>query len=478
MDLSQAGNLTALPLEPERIARITGYGMASEADGYLFRPTSTAEVWRAFAQARTAGRKVVLRGAGRSYGDAALGAECVTVDVGRMRSILSWDPATGVLEAEAGATVADLWKHTLEDGYWPPVVSGTMFPTLAGALAMNIHGKNNFRAGTLGEHVLELEVLTPRGDLLRLTPADEEFYAVISGAGLLGAITRVKLQMKRVYSGDLRVLPLSCRNWEEQFAVFEEFEPHADYMVSWVDCFGGGAGSGRGLFHAAWYEDEPVARPSTLRLDQQELPDTIVGLIPKSMVWRGLKLLNHQPGMHLINWAKYQASRYLGDGKAHHQSLVGFSFLLDYVPNWRWAYLPDGFIQYQTFVPKEQARRVFARQVELQREAGLVSFLGVLKRHRPDRFLFSHAVDGYSLALDFKVTRSSWPRLRELCHRMNDLVLEAGGRFYLAKDSTLRPADLRAYLGRETLDRFHGLKASWDPEGLLTSALAERLELT
>jgi decaprenylphospho-beta-D-ribofuranose 2-oxidase len=181
--------------------------------------------------------------------------------------------------------------------------------------------------------------------------------------------------------------------------------------------------------------------------------------------------------MRFINWAKHQAGVLLANPKEHPQSLVGFSFLLDYVPNWRNAYLPGGFIQYQSFVPKEHARAVFARQIELQQEAKLESFLGVLKRHRPDPFLFSHAVDGYSLALDFKVTARNWPRLRDLCHRMNDVVLRAGGRFYMAKDSTMRPADLRAYLGEDALTRFAQIKAEVDPESLLTHQLARRLGL-
>lgn len=202
-----------------------------------------------------------------------------------------------------------------------------------------------------------------------------------------------------------------------------------------------------------------------------------MGLVPKSVVWRVLRGLNRRAGMRLLNGAKHHASRLLGNGKPHLQSLVAFSFLLDYVPNWRWAYLPGGFIQYQSFIPKEHAREVFRRQIAMQQEAGLESFLGVLKRHRPDRFLFSHAVDGYSLALDFKVTQGNWPRLQALAHRMNDLVLEAGGRFYLAKDSTLRPSDARAYLGDATLERFARWKDVFDPERLLTSALAQRLEL-
>lgn len=464
-------------LDPQRIAHLSGFGMTARADGYLYRPSTVDEAREVFKIARAAGRKVLLRGAGRSYGDANIGAECVVLDNARMKRILSWDAKTGIIEAECGVTIEGLWRHTLEDGWWPPVVSGTMYPTLGGALAMNIHGKNNFCAGTIGEHVTELEILTPTGDLKVLTPKDALFRAVISSAGLLAMITRVKMQMKKVHSGDLRVLPLSMRNWDHQFETFQHFEKSADYMVSWIDCFGSGKQAGRGLFHAAWYMDEPSDHPRTLHQEHQDLPDTIMNFFPKSVVWRALKMFNNRTGMDFVNWAKHTSSKTLGDGKPHPLSLVGFSFLLDYVPNWRNAYLPYGFIQYQSFVPKEHAPRVFAEQLNLQDKAKLESFLGVMKRHRPDNFLFSHAVDGYSLALDFKVTRRNWPRLQRMCHLMNDMVLQAGGRFYFAKDSTLRPSDVRAYLGEEALTKFRVFKEELDPEGMLTSELAKRVEL-
>ena len=134
-------------MPPERVTRLTGYGFTAAADGYLYRPTSVDEIRAILQTAREAGRQVTLRGAGRSYGDANVGAECVLIDTSRMKQILSWDPKTGIIDCEAGATIETLWRHVLEDGYWPPVVSGTMFPTLGGALGMNIHGKNNFCAG-------------------------------------------------------------------------------------------------------------------------------------------------------------------------------------------------------------------------------------------------------------------------------------------------------------------------------------------
>lgn len=465
------------PLLNPRITRFSGYGMHAAADAYLFRPMGDEQVREALDVARRAGRKVTLRGAGRSYGDAAIGAENVVIDLSRMRRILDWDPESGLLEAEAGLTIEGLWRHTLEDGWWPPVVSGTMFPTLAGALAMNIHGKNNFRAGTLGEHVESMDVLFPNGELAKLAPPDPRFYAVVGGAGLLGVILRVRLKMHRVRSGELRVLPISCPNWDAQFEAMHALAPEADYLVSWVDAFASGGQAGRGLVHAAWYTEEAAERPPSLRPDRQDLPDTVLGFLPKSLVWRFLKAFNRPLGMRMINAAKHQASLRLGNGRPHPQSLVAFSFLLDYVPNWRWAYLPGGFLQYQSFVPSDHAPRVFAQQLEWARAVGMAPFLAVLKRHRPDPFLLSHGVDGFSLALDFKVTERRREYLWRLCHRMNDLVLNAGGRFYLAKDSTLRPQDARAYLGDEALGQFRALKSAVDPDHLLTSALAERLRL-
>lgn len=467
--------MTLLPTS--RLTRLSGFGQVQAGDAYVFAPTTVGEIQEIFDLARAAGRKVVLRGAGRSYGDANFCGEAIALDLSRFRRILGWNAFTGRIEAQAGATIEDVWRYALPEGWWPPVVSGTMYPTLGGALAMNIHGKNAFRSGTLGEHVREIDVVTPGGDLRTLTPKDEDFFVVIGSAGLLGVITRVVVQLKRVRSGDLRVLPISCASWSEQFATMSTLEDEADYLVSWVDCFARGRQAGRGLIHAAWHTEEADPLPASLRLDRQDLPDTILGWIPKSMTWRLLKPLNRRHGMRMLNWAKYTASRLLGNGKPHPQSLVAFSFLLDYVPNWRLAYRPGGFVQYQSFVPKEDAPRVFAEQVRMQQEARLESFLGVLKRHRPDQFLLSHGIDGYSLAMDFKVTETNRARLWNLAHRMNELVLEAGGRFYFAKDSTLRPEDVRRYLGEETLERLRESKLAYDPEHMLTNALAERLRL-
>lgn len=175
----------------------------------------------------------------------------------------------------------------------------------------------------------------------------------------------------------------------------------------------------------------------------------------------------------MTNMGKYWFSAFKS-GSKFQESHVGFHFLLDYVPNWKKAYGPGGLIQYQSFIPAETALDAFSEMLELCRRRGLQNYLTVLKRHRPDDFLISHGLDGFSMAMDFRITPRRRPRLVQLAKELDEIVLAAGGRFYFAKDSTLRPEVVTAYLGKETVQRFLALKARYDPEELLQTNLWRR----
>lgn len=453
--------------------------MATSAICFVYRPSTIDGIREVLALAKERGVTVGMRGAGCSYGDASMNAEQIVLDLSRMTRILEWNPTTGVMKAEPGVTLKQVWEYAIEDGWWPYVVTGTMYPTIGGMAAMNVHGKNNFRVGPFGDHIREFEILVPTGQLLRCNRDEnaEMFHAAIGGFGMLGCFTSITLEMKRVHSGWLRVEPISVDNVEQMIAVFEERKSGADYLVGWLDCFARGKEIGRGLIHQADYlpEGEDPLPAQSLRVESQELPDTFLHYFPKSIMWRLMKPFVNNLGMRLVNAAKHHSSRLLQNHHVHLQSHAGFAFLLDYAPNWKWSYKPDGLIQYQSFVPVERAAEVFRKQIELQQKYGLISFLGVFKRHRPDPFLMTHAVDGYSLALDFKVTRWNRRRLWQLAAEMDKLVIEAGGRFYFAKDSTLHAERLERYLGEERVQKFLEIKRKCDPENMLQTDLFRRV---
>lgn len=444
---------------------------------YVFRPSTVEGVLEAIEAARRARRTLALKGGGNSYGDAFLNREQVVLDLSRMRRILSWDPRAGVLRCEPGVTIEDVWRYTLEDGWWMPVVSGTSRVTLGGAVSANIHGKNNFKAGTIGEHVREFTLLTANGEQRTISSLDgsDLFYAAIGGFGALGVITSIELQMKRVHSGMLEVEAHAARNWSEALENLALLAEQWDYAVGWIDGFPSGANAGRGILHSARYlqEGEDPHPEETLRPEAQQVPDSVLG-IPKRALPRLMRPFTRPLGLRLINGLRYRSGRREA-GHRFRQSLVAFNFLLDSIPNWKHAYRPAGLVQYQIFVPSDAAQQVFVQATLVAKEQGFPPFLCVLKRHRPDAFLLSHAVDGFSLAMDFRVHARRWEEFRRLADEMTELTLRAGGRFYLAKDSVLRPGQFRQAVGEEALQRFFALKAKTDPEGLFWSELWRRV---
>ena len=458
---------------------LDGFGNSLRSTSLSARPASVAELAAVLRQAAAEQLKVSFRGNGRSYGDASLNTDQLAIDNRGMARVQSFDPATGIIDVEAGVSIEDLWRTGLPHGWWPYVVPGTMFPTMGGCTAMNIHGKNCFKAGPFGDHVLDLDLMLADGSVKTLSRTQEGdlFRAVIAGLGLLGAVTRVRLQMKKVESGRLKVRPIQTHSLEEMFDCFVERMPQSDYLVGWIDCFASGASLGRGLVHQATYlsaKEDPEGR-SLLAVDAQGLPPSIMG-IPRSMMWRLMKPFTNDVGAKLINTVKYHLPEPHDHEGVFYDGHVSFSFLLDFVPGWRNMYGDSGFIQYQLFLPDTTARRAMREALELCVRRGVVSYLGVFKRHRPDEFLLSHGLDGWSLALDFPVPAHDPQKLWSVTNELTALVLEAGGTFYPAKDSVVSAeAFARAYGERVT--RFLAIKRQLDPQTLFQSDLSRRLLL-
>ncbi len=459
----------------EDLQLVENFGHSLSSPSYYFQPECISDIKPFLKTARDAGLTINLRGAGRSYNDAALNPGGIILDLQAIDRILEWEPETGLIRCEPGVSLKQLWQHVLPTGWWPPVVSGTMATTLGGCLGMNIHGKNNYKAGTIGDHVLEFSALLPTGAEVTCSPHKngDLFRSMIGGMGMLGIFTSITLQMKRMFSGLLEIQAWNVPNLEIQLEDLESRKEDADYIVGWVDCTARGHGLGRGQLHQANYLPEGAdPHPArTLKLDFQTLPSKFFGLLPKSLLHYFMSPFMNNPGTRLVNTTKYL----LGRDKTFRQTHASFHFLLDYVPDWELSYGRQGLIQYQSFLPKETALQTWSEMLKLSHQCNLPAFLGVTKRHRPDGFLLSHAVDGYSLAMDFKVTSGNRGHLASMLQEFDKLVLQAGGRFYFAKNSETRPETALGFLGQETIAKFRALKKRCDPDHLLGSGLYRRV---
>ncbi|MFH2039290.1 MAG: FAD-binding oxidoreductase [Chloroflexota bacterium] len=457
------------------LQQVENFGHSLRLPSYYYRPESLDDIKPFLDIARDAGLTINLRGAGRSYNDAALNAGGIILDLQAINRILKWDPETGLISCQPGVTLKQLWQHILPTGWWPPVVSGTMTTTLGGCLGMNIHGKNNYKAGTIGEHVLEFTALLPTGAEVTCSPHKngDLFRSMIGGMGMLGIFTSITMQMKRMHSGLLDIQAWNAPDLGVQLDDLDSRKDQADYIVGWVDCTARGRRLGRGQLHQANYlpEGADPDPTQTLKVDFQTLPTKFFGLVPKSYLHYFMAPFMNNTGTRLVNTAKFL----LGRDKTFRQSHASFHFLLDYVPDWELSYGSQGLIQYQSFLPIETAFQTWSEMLKLSHQRNLPAYLGVTKRHRPDGFLLSHAVNGYSLALDFKITSGNRSQLASMLQEFDNLVLQAGGRFYFAKNSETKPETALGFLGQETINKFRALKERCDPEHLLGSGLYRRV---
>lgn len=467
-------------LPHDRLEPVAGWGGASRGLSHVYRPVNLEQLRELFQLARETGRTIGLRGGGNSYGDAAMNDENIVLDLTRMNRILDWDPANGRIRVEPGVTLQRVWEYTIEDGWWPPIATGTQKITVGGGAAMNVHGKNAWKMGTFGDHIAEFDILLPTGDLLTCSRTENSdiFHAAIGGFGMLGCFTSITLHLKRIYSGMLYVEGLTRPNLHETLAYFDEYLPQSDYLVAWLDAFTKGRKLGRSEIHRGKYllPGEDPAPGQTLRVPNQHVPAEILGFFPRSALWRFQVPFWNNFGMRYVNVAKFFAAKRKGE-IGYQQPHGVFHFLLDSL-DWKKPFGKGGLIQYQPFVPAENAEKAFTEILLHCQARKLPNFLTVMKRHKPDPFLISYGMDGYSLAMDFKITAKNRQRMVQLTQELDEIVLKHNGRFYLAKDSVLRPEICKAYLGSQTVAQFQALKQRCDPDHILQTNMWRRIMTT
>lgn len=490
MATTLSGTEAAYPLTSETLE---GYGMRSRARCDVARPRSAAEIAVIFDHARMANRTVGLRGAGCSYGDTALNDRQIVLDSSQMNRVLAWDRDKGEITVEPGVTIAQLWQHTLAEGWWPPVVPGTMAVTVGGAAAANIHGKNNWRDGCFGDHIVAFDMVLPSGEMVTCSRAlnPNLFYAAIGGFGLLGCFTALTLRLRRVHSGLVHVqqtahgsladlldaVESAARDTTAGDAGNASMESGTTHIVGWLDTTASGERLGRGLVKVM-RELAPGEDPSPARtLDPARQPPAsrIAGVLPTAWVPTLARPIATPVGIRLANRTQWWRGHLPGADRPHDERYVPANFMLNFIPNFKRIYLPGGLIQFQTFAPITVAPQLFREILERSQRVRMEPALAVLKKHRASSFLLNYLQDGYSLALDYAVPRERGESVERLIRDLNALAANSGGSFFLAKDSTLTPEQFARVMPNTALRQYRTLKASCDPDDLLQTDLYRRV---
>ena len=445
---------------------LTGWGRIAPSSAELAEPSAPGEA-ETLLKAAVPSRGLIARGLGRSYNNAAQCAGGLVVSTARLTRIIELDAASGLVVCEAGVSLEQLMVAGLPAGWFVPVSPGTRQVTIGGAIAADVHGKNHHVAGSFARHVRSFDLLLPSGELRTVTSEGDPvlFWATAGGMGLTGLILRATVQLKRVATSRIRVDTVRTADVDETMAVLAEHDRRYGYTVAWSDSMARGGSLGRSVITSGDFADladlpavekaDPFAFRPGARLGAP--PAFPPGLINRYTV-------------ALANEAYYRKAPRHREGEL--QTIGTFFHPLDAIRNWNRVYGPGGFRQYQYVVPFGQEAAV-RRSFELVSAVRAPSFVTVLKRFgEADPGLLSFPTAGWTLALDFPART---PGLGPLLDRLDQLVLGAGGRVYLAKDSRVPPGVLAEMYPR--LPEFRDLRADLDPHGLFASDLSRRLGL-
>lgn len=448
-----------------REVNLSGWGRTAWSSATVLTSASPEESRRFILGADERG--LIPRGLGRAYGAAAQNAGGRVLEFADRegRVAMDLDESTGILRASAATSIEDVLLFSVPRGWFVPVTPGTRQITLGGAVASDVHGKNHHVDGTFGAHVERLGVLLSDGSSIELDPRTNHdwFWATVGGMGLTGVITDVTLRMRPIETPLMTVTTNRVASIDAMFEAMGNADASDPYSVAWIDLMATGRSLGRGVLTTGRHSS--CVECADLRSTPEYAPRNLVAAPPRV------------PGA-LLNRATIRCFNELWYRRAPKsptvtiESIPKFFHPLDGVRNWNRLYGRPGFVQYQFIVPlgREDAMSTI---VEDFARSGVGSFLAVLKRMGPENPGFlSFPTEGWTLALDLPARSGDLPRL---LHRVDEKVIAAGGRHYLAKDCHLMPWAVRA--GYPQLERWRSIRAEMDPLDRWISDLARRLDL-
>ena len=446
---------------------ISGWGLHNSANVNILKPKNFEELENTIVKSKE--KSIIARGLGRSYGDAA------QLDNKSVFNLHNFDhirlnKKEGLITVGSGVSINLLLKKIIPEGFFVPVSPGTRNITIGGAIASDVHGKNHHLNGSFGNHIQEILIIDGMGDLKKLSSkkndpieTKNQFWATIGGMGLTGVIIEATFSLIPIKTSKMKTDTFKYKDLDDLMNAMINSQDSFQYIVAWIDSL---SKKYRGILTVG---NHAVESDLSYKYHNKNLLSYHSKSIASAPSFLPFRVLN-KFSVKAFNEVWYRKAP--RENKGEIKSISNFFHPLDGINNWNKFYGSKGFIQYQFVVPENEYKTII-EILEITKKINAPSFLTVLKKFGPGNAAFlSFPIRGWTLAIDFPLYLHN---LKKILSKLDEKVLCAGGRIYLAKDS-MQSSDMfrRTY---PRLNEWKEVKSKMDPNNIYCSDLSKRLNI-
>jgi len=453
--------------------KIWGWSKSVYANSEVSYPESIEDIFKVISKSKEKKKSIAIRGAGLSYGDNTLNISGTVLCTEKMNDIIHFDSIIGQIVVQSGVTIEDVYLHCISHGWLMPVLPGSRYVTIGGALGNNIHGKNCEQEGNIGEHVLSFKIVLSSEEVLECSREENSdiFYTAISGLGLIGVIVEITLKMKKVLSNYIHGQSKRAKSIEHLIDLYEDTISKSDYSIATIDAISKGKSLGKGVIHFGSFIENGDYSVKNHKISEKRvfkfLPRFL--LIIFARTYFGNKVIEYFFRLHSAGYTNFLPN------KKKIFSFSEYHFLMDSIlPDYN-LFSKDGFYEYQVLIPKRFAKEGLKRLIEITHKYGYYSTMTSLKAYRKqsESFVKSFELDGYGITLDINKVPKDVSRQRDMFIEMNDLVLSYKGKQHLAKTPIILKEQFESMY--PSYEKLQECKLKYDKENLFNNDMCRRI---
>lgn len=451
---------------PGVATELSGWGRTAGSVAYVHRPTSREQVAQCISAAGPRGLGV--RGGGRSCADAAQNAGGDTLILAgplRTPAVASVNWQHRIARLAGGATMAEVSRELLAQGWFLPISGRTAHLSVGGAVACDLHGPSHFSVGSLAASTVSIELMDAEGNIITATPDGRDastFWATFGAMGLTGIVLAIDVRVTAVSSAWLLVDTDRCASLADVLGTLATNSASYPYSFARLDTAATGRRRGRGVVssarHAGVMAIPDTRRPSALEFEFAH-PARRPLRLPNQLISEWTSRVAHHAW-----FAGSPAAR-----RGELQPAGSYFHCADSSGGWQGQ---DELLQYQFVVPDRSVDLLDEFLLATQ-SLGVVSTNATLLRfgdHQSGPLSFP--MPGWSLALDLPAHRYG---LGKLLDDFDEKLASVGGRVFLASDTRLRHELLNAMY--PDLPAWRAVRQAQDPNGRFISDMSRRLGL-